>query len=163
MFIWPILTLLAATFLISPGMAHPPQDIQLSYDSATGTLTATVTHMVDNPLEHYIRQIVIEKGGKEINMTEYSSQPDNRNFSYSYPVTALSGEEIIFTAVCNRYGSLVKKITIDREKVSPTASQKTPSTDNTPSSSPPESPGFEVVTIITALVGSGVYAWKCRR
>ena len=163
LFIWSIFTLLAVTFLTSPGMAHPPQDIQLSYDSATGTLTATVTHVVDNPLEHYIRQTVIEKGGKEINMTEYSSQPDKSQFSYLYAVAALPSEEITLTAVCNRYGSLVKKITIGQVAVSSTPTQTLPSTDTSSPSSSSASPGFEVITIITALIGSGVYIWKCQR
>ena len=160
-FIGLILLLLSAFIAIPSVIATPPQDIQLAYDSGTSILKVTITHVVDNPGDHFIKQVVIAVAGKEIRRNDYTSQPDAKEFTYSYPVTVGSGDEIAVTATCNRFGSLTRTISAGQQKSGITAAQGTGSVAS--SLTPQNTPGFEATAMILALIGSCVFIRKLQR
>lgn len=158
MFIGLILLLLSAFITIPSVIATPPQDIQLAYDSGTGILNVTIIHVVDNPRDHYIKLVVITVAGKEIGRNDYTSQPDAKEFTYSYPVMVGSGEEIAVTATCNRFGSLTRTISPGQQKSGITTAQGTGSVAS--SLAPRNTPGFEATAMILALISSCVFIQK---
>jgi len=92
--------------------AHPPKDVQLSYDAASQKLTATITHNSMSPARHYLKQVEIKKNGAVVSNNLYKSQPDKASFTYTYSVPAAPGDVIEVTGICNIYGSKAVKLTI---------------------------------------------------
>lgn len=138
-----ILLIFSVCIIWSPASAHPPQDMELGYDSDTGELRVTIQHTVADASDHFISNVVVLVQGKEIGQYPYTEQPDSRSFTYIYQVQADQGEEITVRALCNKAGSIEKSIRI------------TDGTDVTTTSPPVSStstPGFEsVITIIAIL------------
>lgn len=99
--------LLTILFMVLTGVAeaHPPAALQLSYSEKTGEALLTVTHVVDDPATHFIRQAEVRKDGVSVIREEYSSQPSTGLFIYRYPVLLNPGEEVIATVECNIGGS----------------------------------------------------------
>jgi hypothetical protein len=99
--------------------AHPPKDIQLSYDAASKTLTTTITHNSVAPAMHYIKQVEIKKNGTLVSSNLYKSQPDKNSFTYTYSVPAAPGDVIEVTGTCNIYGSKMVKLDISKPAAKP--------------------------------------------
>lgn len=101
-----LIFLFIGSFCIFPVTAHPPGSIDLSFDSDTGMLNVTILHEVSDARDHYIREVTIEVPDKPVQKFDYSSQPDLREFTYSYPVNSPDGTSMKVTAICSKYGSL---------------------------------------------------------
>jgi hypothetical protein len=104
----PILIIL----LTVPGVsAHPPADLNLSYNLTSGNLSATFTHPVSNPATHYVVNVKISLDGNETPIREYSSQPEKDLFTYEYPLNVTAGTDIAVSGECNIFGTITRSIT----------------------------------------------------
>ena len=105
---------LALLFFLTGTMAsaHPPKDVQLGFDTASRTLTVTITHTSASNTRHYIKQVEIKKNGAVLSNNLYKSQPDKTSFSYSFSVPAEAGDVIEVTSSCNIYGKKTATLNI---------------------------------------------------
>ncbi len=91
--------------------AHPPSDILITYDTATKTLKAVITHQVSNPDKHFINKVDIQLNGQEIIEHKISRQDNNASQTVSYLIPeAKSGDTVSIEAYCNISGKLEKEI-----------------------------------------------------
>ncbi len=91
--------------------ADPPQDVKLSYDSNSQTLTVTITHKSSFTGFHYVKSVEIKKNGIGVSTNTYDSQPDPATFVYNYKVSAAKGDKLEVTATCSLAGN--KTVTLD--------------------------------------------------
>lgn len=109
----PALMILSGFFMFaSPVSAHAPKAVVLSYDSAAQTLHVAITHQTFFPSSHYIILVDVKKNGKTVGSFPYASQPDKKQFSYSYPIQAAEGDVLEATATCNLFGSTASSVTV---------------------------------------------------
>jgi len=92
--------------------AHPPEKMTLTYDINTKMLNVTITHIVKNTTEHYIKTLTIEKNNVLILTKQYDSQPSTTSFTYTYPINAIGSDEITVTAYCIISGSLQEQLIV---------------------------------------------------
>ena len=104
--------LLAIFLLVLPAGATPPSDIVVNYDKTTNQLSVTITHPVDDPTTHYIRNVKVNINGRVVIDNDYQNQPTKEVFTYTYPVQVNAGDTIRVTATCNLVGSEEKVLTI---------------------------------------------------
>ncbi|MFO7676985.1 MAG: hypothetical protein R6V50_01175 [Thermoplasmatota archaeon] len=108
-----ITMLLLSTILFAvPTLAHPPQDMVLDYNLTTSELNVTITHDTPATTLHYINKVEIRVNDILILSEEYTSQPTNNVFTYTYIVEAEIGDVISVTAYCNIQGSITRSITV---------------------------------------------------
>jgi len=107
-----VLMLLIASVLSGQVLAHPPQDMVLSYDIDTQVLTVTFTHISPAPTVHYINQVDIERNDQLVLSQDYDSQPSTSEFTYTYDIEADVGDELSVTAFCNIQGSISRSIIV---------------------------------------------------
>ncbi len=112
--LFSILALAAFSWFPTPAGAHPPAEVRLSYDAASGTLTVTITHGTVIPSWHYVKQVEIVKNGTPVISTPYTSQPDRTNITYTYAVSAAPGDVLEVTCTCNIFGSRTAKLVVGR-------------------------------------------------
>ncbi len=105
--------LLICLVSISIAYAHPPKDIEISYDPGTKMLTALIMHDTSNPLGHYIKKVDIGLNDKEIIELKFLKQ-DNLNFQkVSYSVADVkSGDRLSVEGYCSISGKLKKEIIV---------------------------------------------------
>ena len=107
-----ILLILSACTGIAPvSEAHPPSEMDLSYDLENQTLTVTVTHVTIEPQSHRVYLVEVEKNGELYLDREYDEQPDN-TFTDTYNVEAQVGDVLTVTAYCSLYGSVTKSLSV---------------------------------------------------
>lgn len=93
--------------------AIPPENIVLSWDSSSSTLSVTADHPVNDGTKHYIMAMYITSDGKQILTKEYRSQPSLEVFSDSVRLEgAAPGSVITVELVCNIMGNAKKEITL---------------------------------------------------
>ncbi|MCK9591791.1 MAG: hypothetical protein M0Q91_07270 [Methanoregula sp.] len=87
--------------------AHTPSDVEVRYNELSGELAVTISHQVDNPATHYVKEVTIRQGTTVISVLSYTSQPDRSTFTYTFNLPQLKGSigEIIVDAQCNQFGS----------------------------------------------------------
>jgi hypothetical protein len=107
-----ILLLVIPALLITTVAAHPPSALNLTYNSSTSELSATITHAVRDPADHYIDPVEVRSGDAVLISVNYTSQPTNRTFMYVYTITAKSGDLLEVNATCNKGGSLAETILV---------------------------------------------------
>jgi hypothetical protein len=90
--------------------AHAPSDIKASYDQATQTLTATITHTRPSD-SHYVTKVEIKKNGAPFGVTEYKSQT-GETVTYSYKIDAAAGDNVEVKAYCSKFGSKTQKFAV---------------------------------------------------
>jgi len=101
------LTLIGFALLGGSALAHPPADPALTYDDQTGDLVVAITHQVDNPATHYVKQVTVRQGNTVLIDKSYTSQPDASSFMYRYNLPQLKGSrgEVTVDARCSLSGS----------------------------------------------------------
>lgn len=111
-------TLIVALGCLTPFQvrADAPQDIALSYDPGTQTLTANITHKSLFTGLHYVKQVEIRKNNQPIGKNEYKSQPGKTTFSYSYNVPAGENDLLEVIASCNIQGRKTATLKVDTKK-----------------------------------------------
>lgn len=103
-----IVTLLVGfTLLCGFAVAHTPSDVEVTYNDLTGVLAVTITHQVENPATHYVKQVTVRQGTTVLTDTSYTSQPDRSSFTYNFSLPQLKGStgEITVDVRCNQFGS----------------------------------------------------------
>lgn len=110
-----IATLVCVTFVLCAAMAyaHPPTDIQISFNPATKMLAAVIIHPVSNPTGHFINKVDIGLNGKEVIGHSISQQDNNTSQTVSYLIPdAKPGDSISVEAYCSISGKLEKEIKV---------------------------------------------------
>ncbi len=101
--------------LALPGIAcaHPPKDIEVSYEPATRVLTALIIHDSSNPQGHYIKKVDIGLNGQEIIQQMISRQDNNNSQRVSYFIPdAKPGDRLSVEGYCSISGKLEKEIAV---------------------------------------------------
>ncbi len=93
--------------------AHPPEKIETAFDSNTKILYVTITHPVDDPESHFIKEVTIMLNDKEVIRHKINRQDNTLNQALSYMIPdAQSGDEISIGAYCSIEGTLTEKILV---------------------------------------------------
>ena len=109
--------LLATCLFFSPyAYADPPQDVVLSYNIQTQTLTVTVTHQSSFTGFHYVKQVKIMKNNELAERNDYRSQASKTTFVYTYKVPAAVNDILEVTATCNIQGKKTATLKVPQEK-----------------------------------------------
>jgi hypothetical protein len=113
----PLLALIGA-FLVSTTLmtvsvnATAPRYIGLKYTAETHTLVVKVIHFSPAPKIHYVYRIEIDKNGQVYQSYEYQKQPGFFLLTYTYNVTASSGETLTVSAYCVLWGFIQKSMVV---------------------------------------------------
>ena len=99
--------------VVSAAYAHPPSDIQISFDPATKMLQAVIIHNTSNPASHYIKKVDVALNGKEIIGQEISKQDNNESQTVHYLIPdAKEGDVISVEGYCSISGKLKKEFKV---------------------------------------------------
>ena len=107
-----IFTIIIFPFINSQVAAHTPEKMTLTYDLNAHMLNVTITHIVSNTTNHYIKTVTVEKNNVLVLTKQYDSQPSTTTFTYSYPLVAIGGDELKVTAYCSISGFIQEKIIV---------------------------------------------------
>ncbi len=110
------LVLLIAIILTTAAVffAHPPSNIEMSYDSETQILEVIVEHSVGNPHNHYVEELTITHNDRRIISHRLTKQEDEKSIKFQYRLPNVeTGMLLEVTAECNRIGKLSKDIKIE--------------------------------------------------
>ena len=123
-------------FLVVQGAvcAHPPSEVSLVYDKASGVLSVTVLHDSDDRTLHYIKDLFITVNGELQEKVPYDWDENEQGVVATYNISAIDGDEIVAEARCSIQGSLLNTIVVGG------------------GGSSTSTPGFEVVFWVGALV-----------
>lgn len=107
---------LLAVIMVKDIYAHPPDEVELSFDIETSTLKVSVSHMVAKITKHYVDKIVVELNDEEIISQKFSIQGSGARQEASYIIPGVrSGDKISVTAYCNISGKISKVLSIESE------------------------------------------------
>ena len=107
---------LLAVILAKGVYAHPPSEVELSFNLETSTLKISVLHMVAKITRHYIDEIIVELNDEEIITQKFSIQGSGAMQEASYIIPGVrSGDKISVTASCNISGKASKVLVIEAE------------------------------------------------
>jgi len=91
--------------LCSSAMAHPPKDVELSFNDATKVLMIHVSHAVGNIEKHFIDRVIVKLNKKIVVDQAFDVQDTNEGQSFQYEIPqAKLGDKIIVKAACNVFG-----------------------------------------------------------
>jgi desulfoferrodoxin (superoxide reductase-like protein) len=101
-----LLIFFAVLFLgTTAAFAHPPKSVTVTYDKDTKMLLVSFVHNVDNPMNHYIKQIVVTINKKNVITQNNFHQESKDGGSFSYKIIdAKAGDTITASAQCSVYG-----------------------------------------------------------
>jgi hypothetical protein len=96
--------------------AHPPESVQLEYDSSSQTLKVMITHDTSSPDKHFVQSVVIVRSGIIVSTANYNSQPEKSSFTYSYDdLPAQDGDTFDVTVSCSISGNKTGTLSIKKE------------------------------------------------
>jgi len=100
-------------FVAASAFANPPHSIKASYDKNRQEINIAVEHMVNDPSDHFVKEVIISRGGQAITKKEFDFQTSRRQQTMP-PIkfTAQDGDEISIQAICNKYGEYETKISV---------------------------------------------------
>jgi len=93
--------------------AHPPREMEVSYDLQKQVLLVKMLHVVRNPTDHRIARVIITKNDEEREVVPFPAQTSAQKFEESIPFEAMVGDELTIKAICNKAGSQTVTITIE--------------------------------------------------
>ena len=97
--LFAVLTVMAA----GAAFAHPPTDVNASWNKGGGTLTVTASHQVNDRTKHYVMTLIVK----------YTEQQSNDGFSDTVPLSGIKpGTKLTIELICNIMGTTEKTITI---------------------------------------------------
>jgi hypothetical protein len=110
-----VLVVLLVVGLATMGMqaaATSPRYMKLVYQPQTQTLNVTILHFSPAVKIHYVYKVDILKNGNPDSTHLYTSQPKFFFYTYTYNVTATTGDQLTVTAYCSLFGKLTRSITL---------------------------------------------------
>jgi desulfoferrodoxin (superoxide reductase-like protein) len=112
--VWPVL--LAAILLISQAAyAHPPSEIQLSYDKYSKTVKIKIDHPVTNTRTHFISEVKMFLNGEQVLDHKFKMQENEASHFLSYAIPdAENGDIVRVEAYCNSFGKKFGEVKIER-------------------------------------------------
>lgn len=128
----------------------------MTYDQNTGDLIVTITHQIDDPKTHYVKQVTVKQGDTVLIDKSYTSQPDRSSFTYRYNLPQLKGSsgEIWVNAQCSQSGSRSGTLSMSENPAPGTTASASPAAPE-----PIKSP----VGVFVALVAVGFVALRIMR
>ena len=99
-----------------PVAAHPPTDIQLSYDAPAAILHIEVVHLAKNLQKDGIRQLVVYKNDRELAGITIVRQTTHEGLTNDFPLKAAAGDTIRVRAISKKGGDLEQTIVIPEEE-----------------------------------------------
>ncbi len=96
-------------------VAHPPSDLDVSYDFDEQVLTVVVTHPVSDPSTHYIHKVEVYVNDVDVIDEDFQNQQANDSFTLEFSVGAEAGDEIKVEAECNINGKLEETIFVSAD------------------------------------------------
>ncbi|MRR16639.1 MAG: hypothetical protein EG826_09325 [Deltaproteobacteria bacterium] len=107
-----LFVLLAVACGAQLSQATSPKSVVLAYDAGTQTLSVTIDHSTLTRGVHHIKYVEIKKNGVSSGKNEYSSQPTDELFTYTYKIPAVKGDSFEITAICNMWGRKTSTFTV---------------------------------------------------
>ncbi|MHA2431569.1 MAG: hypothetical protein ACXACC_11155, partial [Promethearchaeota archaeon] len=111
-YIFVVLMLMCSSLFVIQVTAHPPENIELTYDISTNNLTVIITHNTADPNSHYVEKVEIYKNNIEIQDEDYTSQPTADTFTLTFFVEAVEGDILKVEATDNLGGKTEEEITV---------------------------------------------------
>jgi len=147
--------LLGLTLLCGFAGAHSPSDVEVKYNELSSELAVTITHQVENPGTHYVKQVTVRQGTTILADSSYTSQPDGSSFTYNFSLPQLKGSvgEISVEVKCNQFGSRSGILMLTRTQ----APTETRGSDVLPATPLPTKAGAEP---LVAILAAGLAAKK---
>jgi hypothetical protein len=137
-----------------------PEEIQLTYQFGTQTLTVNVSHYVPNIKTHYIENIEVLKNGLSILNRSYSNQSFNWGMLDTFSVSAAIDDNLTVNVLCSKgYPLTTWLIVTSTTATNPQPTETTSTTEHTATTEPyngPESPGASLGTSVAIIAGVGV-------
>jgi hypothetical protein len=90
--------------------ATSPRYMKLQYQQ--NNLSVTILHFSPITKIHYVYKVDVEKNGGLVDSQLYQSQPKIFFYTYTYNISATSGDSITATAYCSLFGKLTRSITV---------------------------------------------------
>lgn len=92
--------------------ATTPKSVDLAYDAGTQMLSVTIDHATLTRGMHHIKYVEIKKNSVSFGKNEYSTQPTDELFTYTYKIPAVKGDSFEVTAICNMWGRKTSTFTV---------------------------------------------------
>jgi len=141
-----VIGILVLSLLSGHAIAHTPSGVDVSYDERAGDLGVAITHQVDDPTTHYVKQVTIRQGATVLVDQTYTSQPDKSAFTYHYTLPQLKEKRGVITVDvnCNIFGTRSGTIILAGPTVAGVP-------DGTPPA-PTQAPGCVFITLLALAV-----------
>jgi hypothetical protein len=68
-----VILLLGLAGMSGFALAHLPAEAAVTYDENNGDLGVAITHQVDDPATHYVKQVIVRKGDTVLVDKSYTS------------------------------------------------------------------------------------------
>jgi hypothetical protein len=112
-FVKVLLSLVLLCLPFASAKAHPPSQIDPSYNVQTKIVSADIKHNVSDPQKHYINKVVVYLNKKVIAEKKYTNQVSMTDQLFeSLPLDLKAGDIIKIKATCNILGSKTVKLKI---------------------------------------------------
>lgn len=106
-----VILILSLTLSVS---AHPPGEVEMSFNTENNMLEVTVTHNSNNISDHYVNNVTVQLNGDQNIEHSFITQTDQNVQYLHYMIPgAKSGDTITLTAECSKFGSRETEITIE--------------------------------------------------
>jgi len=111
---WSVI--LAAVLLMSgAAYAHPPSNMQVSYDKYSKTLRVKIDHPVTDTRSHFISEVKMSLNGAEVLDHKFKMQENEASHFLQYAIPdAENGDTVRVEAFCNSFGKRFGEIKIER-------------------------------------------------
>lgn len=94
--------------------AHPPGEIEMSFNAENNMLEVTIPHNSNDISDHFVGDVAVYLNGEQHIDQVFIMQTDEENQYLHYMIPgAKSGDTISLTAECNKYGSSEKELTVE--------------------------------------------------
>ncbi|MFN2339710.1 MAG: hypothetical protein ABR547_00375 [Halanaerobium sp.] len=94
--------------------AHPPGEIEMSFNTENKMLEVTIPHGSDDNSDHFINDVKVRLNDNQHIEQAFIMQTDNDVQYLHYMIPgAKSGDTISLTAECNKFGSREQEITVE--------------------------------------------------
>ena len=105
-----IMLLVGCMMMSMQASATSPRYMKLQYQK--NILSVTLLHFSPITNIHYVYKVDVEKNGQLADSQTYQSQPRFFFFTYTYNVSATSGDQLTVTAYCSLFGKLTRSMTV---------------------------------------------------